>query len=241
MLFSLLAAARGMLGVMRVLVVDDDVRLTALLRQGLRAEGCAVDVAGDGNEGIRMAAESAYDVIVLDVLMPGRNGFQVCAHLRAAGERAPILMLTAKDGEYDEAEGLETGADDYLTKPFSFVVLIARLRALVRRTRPDRQVVRHFGDLELDPAAHRCRRSGREVALTAREFAVLVHLADRVGEIVRKGDILDAVWDGEVFDGDVNIVEVYVSALRRKLDKPFGRAGIETVRGRGYRLRADGG
>jgi DNA-binding response OmpR family regulator len=241
MIFSLLAAARGMLGVMRVLVVDDDVRLTALLRQGLRAEGYAVDVAGDGHEGIRMAAGSAYDVIVLDVLMPGRNGFQVCADLRAGGERAPILMLTAKDGEYDEAEGLETGADDYLTKPFSFVVLVARLRALVRRTRPDRQVVRHFGDLELDPAGHRCRRAGRVVALTAREFAVLVHLADRVGEVVRKGDILDVVWGGEAFDGDVNIVEVYVSALRRKIDKPFGRAGIETVRGRGYRLRADGG
>jgi DNA-binding response OmpR family regulator len=226
---------------MRILAVDDDERLSGLLRQGLRAEGYAVDVATDGLEGIRMAAEGSYDAIILDVQLPGRNGYQVCAHLRAVGDRTPILMLTAKDGEYDEAEGLETGADDYLTKPFSFVVLIARLRALVRRTRPDRQVVQHFGDLELDVAAHRCRRGGQEVVLTAREFAVLAHLSGRVDEVVRKADILDAVWQDEGFDGDVNIVEVYVSALRRKIDKPYGRAGIETVRGAGYRLRADGG
>jgi len=226
---------------MRVLVVDDDVRLTTLLRQGLRAEGCAVDLAADGQQGIRMSTENAYDVIVLDVMLPRFNGYQVCAHLRTAGDRTPILMLTAKDGEYDEAEGLETGADDYLTKPFSFVVLMARLRALVRRTRPDRQVVRHFGDLEIDPAAHRCRRAGTDIALTAREFAVLVRLADHAGDPVRKIDILDAVWDDAGHDADPNLVEVYVSALRRKIDKPFGRAGIETVRGVGYRLRADGG
>jgi DNA-binding response OmpR family regulator len=226
---------------MRVLVVDDDARLAALLRQGLRAEGFAVDVAADGPQGIRMSTESAYDVIVLDVMLPGLNGFRVCAHLRAMGDRTPILMLTAKDGEYDEAEGLETGADDYLTKPISFVVLTARLRALVRRTRPDRQVVRHFGDLEIDPGAHRCRRAGRDIALTAREFAVLAHLADRAGDPVRKSDILDAVWEDATYDTDVNVVEVHVSALRRKIDRPFGRAGIETVRGVGYRLRADGG
>ena len=222
-------------------MVDDDARLAALLRQGLRAEGCAVDVAADGPQGIRMGTENAYDVIVLDVMLPRLNGFQVCAHLRAAGDRTPILMLTAKDGEYDEAEGLETGADDYLTKPFSFVVLMARLRALVRRTRPDRQVVRHFGDLEIDPAAHRCRRAGHDIALTAREFAVLARLAEHVGETVRKIDILDAVWDDAGYDADTNLVEVHVSALRRKIDKPFGRTGIETVRGVGYRLRADGG
>jgi len=226
---------------MRVLVVDDDERLAALLRQGLRAEGCAIDIATDGLQGIRMSTENAYDVIVLDVMLPRFNGFQVCAHLRTAGDRTPILMLTAKDGEYDEAEGLETGADDYLTKPFSFVVLMARLRALVRRTRPDRQVVRHFGDLEIDPAAHRCRRAGQDIALTAREFAVLARLADHVGETVGKIDILDAVWDDASHDTDTNLVEVHVSALRRKIDKPFGRAGIETVRGVGYRLRADGG
>ena len=226
---------------MRVLVVDDDARLAALLRQGLRAEGCAVDLAADGLEGIRMTTENAYDVIVLDVMLPRFNGYQVCAHLRAAGDRTPILMLTAKDGEYDEAEGLETGADDYLTKPFSFVVLMARLRALVRRTRPDRQVVRHFGDLEIDQAVHRCRRAGRDVALTAREFAVLARLAEHAGETVRKIDILDAVWEDAAYDADINLVEVYVSALRRKIDKPFGRAAIETVRGVGYRLRADGG
>jgi len=225
---------------MRVLVVDDDTRLTALLRQGLRSEGCAVDVAGNGLTGIELASRSVYDVIVLDVMMPGLNGYKVCAQLRAVGDRTPILMLTAKDGEYDEAEGLETGSDDYLTKPFSFVVLIARLRALVRRTRPDRQIVQHFGDLEIDQAAHRCRRAGHEVALTGREFAVLVHLAEHAGEAVGKGQIVDAVWD-DAYDGDLNIVEVCVSALRRKIDKPFGRAGIETVRGGGYRLRPDGG
>ncbi|MHA6761213.1 response regulator transcription factor [Streptacidiphilus sp. PAMC 29251] len=225
---------------MRVLVVDDDARLVELLRQGLRAEGCAVDAAGDGLEDIRLAAEGDYDVIVLDVMMPGMNGYKVCDHLRSVGDRTPILMLSAKDGEYDEAEGLETGADDYMTKPFSFVVLIARLRALVRRTRPDRQVVRHFGDLEIDPAARRCRRAGQDVPLTGREFAVLVHLAQRVGEVVGKGEMVDAIW-GDSYDGVLNIVEVYVSALRRKIDKPFGRACIETVHAAGYRLRADGG
>jgi DNA-binding response OmpR family regulator len=238
--FSSPAAPSGTLVGMRVLVVDDDARLVELLRQGLRAEGCAVDAAGDGLEGIRMAAENDYDVIVLDVMMPGLNGCKVCAHLRAVDDRTPILMLSAKDGEYDQAEGLETGADDYLTKPFSFVVLIARLRALVRRTRPDRQVVRHFGDLEIDPAARRCRRAGQDVALTGREFAVLAHLAERVGDAVGKAEIVDALW-GSAYDGDLNIVEVYVSALRRKIDRPFGRAAIETVHAAGYRLRADGG
>jgi DNA-binding response OmpR family regulator len=232
---------RGILVTMRVLVVDDDVRLAALLRQGLRAEGCAVDLAADGRRGIEMATEHAYDVIVLDVMLPGLNGFRVCAHLRQVDVRTPILMLTAKDGEYDEAEGLETGADDYLTKPFSFVVLVARLRALVRRSRPDRQAVRHFGDLDIDPAAHRCRRAGQEIALTSREFAVLLHLAERAGDTVRKGDILDAVWEDAPENADMNLVEVHVSALRRKIDKPFGRSGIETVRGAGYRLRPDGG
>jgi DNA-binding response OmpR family regulator len=225
---------------MRVLVVDDDARLVVLLRQGLRSEGCAVDVAYDGLEGIRLAAESSYDVIVLDVMMPGLNGYKVCAHLRAVGDRTPILMLTAKDGEYDEAEGLDTGSDDFLTKPFSFVVLMARLRALVRRTRPEREVIQIFGDLEIDTAARRCRRAGREVALTSREFAVLGYLVDRVGEVVPKAEIVDAIWD-DLPASDLNIVEVCVSALRRKIDKPFGRACLETVRGAGYRLRPDGG
>jgi DNA-binding response OmpR family regulator len=236
-----LAPGRRILVTMRVLVIDDDERLAALLRQGLRAEGCAVDVAADGLRGIQMSMENAYDVIVLDVMLPRFNGFQVCAHLRAAGLRTPILMLTAKDGEYDEAEGLETGADDYLTKPFSFLVLTARLRALVRRTRPDRQVIRHLGDLEIDPAAHRCRRAGDDIALTAREFAVLLHLADHAGDTLRKTDILDAVWPDACYDTDINLVEVHVSALRRKVDKPYGKAAIETVRGVGYRLRPDGG
>jgi DNA-binding response OmpR family regulator len=225
---------------MRVLLVDDDVRLVRLLGRGLRSEGCSVDAAHDGLEGIQLATESRYDVIVLDVMMPGLNGYKVCAHLRAVGDRTPILMLTAKDGEYDEAEGLETGSDDYLRKPFSFVVLIARLRALVRRATPERQRVQHFGDLEIDTAARRCRRAGLEVALTGREFAVLGYLAERVGETVAKAEIVDAVWVDAV-DQDLNVVEGCVSALRRKIDRPFGRAGIETVRGAGYRLRSDGG
>jgi DNA-binding response OmpR family regulator len=225
---------------MRVLLVDDDRRLVRLLCQGLRSEGCAVDVAHDGLEGIRLASEGSYDVIVLDVMMPGMNGFKVCGHLRSVGDTTPILMLTAKDGEFDQAEALDTGCDDYVTKPFSFVVLIARLRALVRRTRPARPAVQHFGDLEVDLAARRCRRSHQEVTLTGRQFAVLALLAERVGQTVSKSEIAGAVWD-DAYDIDLNIVEVHVSGLRRKIDKPFGRAGIETVRGTGYRLRADGG
>lgn len=225
---------------MRVLVMDDDTRLLELLRQGLRAEGYAVDTAADGLAGIARAAADTYDVLVIDVMMPGLNGYKVCAHLRAAGDRTPILMLTAKDGEYDEAEGLETGADDYMVKPFSFVVLNARLRALVRRTRPERQVVQHLGDLEIDAAARRCRRAGVDIALTAREFAVLSCLAREPDTAVDKPAILEAVWD-DAYEGGPNIVEVHVSALRRKIDRPFGRTAIETVPGGGYRLRSDGG
>jgi len=225
---------------MRVLLIDDDRRLVRLLCQGLRSEGCAVDVAHDGLEGIRLASASSYDVIVLDVMMPGMNGFQVCGHLRAVGDLTPILMLTAKDGEFDQAEALETGSDDYVTKPFSFVVLMARLRALVRRTRPAQRPVQHFGDLEVDLASRRCRRAYQEVTLTGRQFAVLALLAERAGQAVSKSEIAGVVWD-DVYDLDLNVVEVHVSALRRKIDKPFGRSGIETVRGAGYRLRADGG
>ncbi|MFI5635666.1 response regulator transcription factor [Streptomyces sp. NPDC051664] len=224
---------------MRVLVIDDDIRLAALLQQGLRAEGYAVDAVHDGLDGISRAAEGTYDVIILDVMMPRMNGYKVCAHLRTTGDRTPILMLTAKDGDFDQAEGLETGADDYLIKPFSFVVLSARLRALIRRTRPNHQVVQHLGDLEIDTAAKRCRRGGTDVSLTGREFEVLAALAGRPDTAVRKRAILDAVWDGADLRS-LNLVEVYISALRRKIDKPFGRRSIETVPGGSYRLRSDG-
>ncbi|WP_344071729.1 response regulator transcription factor [Streptomyces crystallinus] len=220
---------------MRILVVEDDERLAELLRRGLSGDGFAVDVAHDGPCGLDFALGNDYDVIVLDVLLPGLNGFRLCARLREAGVWTPVLMLTAKDGEYDEAEGLDTGADDYVTKPFSYVALVARLRALVRRGRRERPAVIHVGDLEIDPAARRCRRAGTVLDLTAREFAVLEYLALRHGEVVTKTEVLEHVWD-QAFDGDVNIVEVYVSALRRKIDTPFGRRTIHTVRGAGYRL-----
>ncbi|MCF3102874.1 response regulator transcription factor [Streptomyces roseoverticillatus] len=223
---------------MRILVVEDDRRLAELLRRGLVAEGFAVEVAHDGRTGLHLAAEDAYDVIVLDVMLPGLNGYRVCARLREAGVWTPVLMLTAKDGEYDEAEGLDTGADDYVTKPFSYVALVARLRALVRRGRPARPVLIRVGDLQIDPATRCCRRGSADLQLTAREFAVLEYLARRDGEVVAKAEILAHVWD-EAFQGDVNIVEVHVSSLRRKIDAPFGRHSIQTVRGVGYRLAAD--
>ncbi|MFD3457412.1 response regulator transcription factor [Streptomyces sp. NPDC058691] len=225
---------------MRILVVEDDRRLAELLRRGLVGEGYAVDNAHDGPQGLESALENDYDAIVLDVMLPGLNGYGLCARLREAGCWTPVLMLTAKDGELDQAEGLDTGADDYVTKPFSFVALAARLRALIRRGRPERPAVMRIGDLEIDPAARRCRRGTTPVALTAREFAVLEYLGRRSGETVSKTEVLEHVWDDR-FDGDVNIVEVYISALRRKLDTPFGRRTIRTIRGAGYFLDAAGG
>ncbi|MFE7168565.1 response regulator transcription factor [Streptomyces sp. NPDC057616] len=225
---------------MRLLIVEDEQRLATALARGLSAEGFAVDVAHDGVSGLHLAREQDYDLIVLDIMLPGLNGYRVCAQLRAAGDETPILMLTAKDGEWDEAEGLDTGADDYLTKPFSYVVLQARIRALLRRrTRAGAQVLR-IGDLTVEPGARRVERAGTEVPLTAKEFAVLEHLTLHAGQVVSKAEILAHVWDF-AYDGDPNIVEVYVSALRRKLDVPFGRRSITTVRGAGYRLEADGG
>ncbi|MEV5873315.1 response regulator transcription factor [Streptomyces sp. NPDC052101] len=225
---------------MRLLIVEDEKRLATALARGLGAEGFAVDVVHDGVTGLHSAQEQEYDLIVLDIMLPGLNGYRVCAQLRAAGDETPILMLTAKDGEYDEAEGLDTGADDYLTKPFSYVVLLARIRALLRRrTRAGAQVLR-IGDLTVDPAAKRVERAGTDITLTTKEFAVLEHLALHAGQVVSKTDILDHVWDF-AYDGDPNIVEVYVSALRRKIDVPFGRRSITTVRGAGYRLESDGG
>ncbi|WP_335986047.1 response regulator transcription factor [Glycomyces sp. MUSA5-2] len=225
---------------MRLLMVEDEQRLAEVVAAGLAAEGYAVDLAHDGRTGLAMARGGEYDAIILDIMLPGLNGYQVCAALRDEGVGTPILMLTAKDGEYDEAEGLDTGADDYLTKPFSFVVLQARIRAMLRRGRASRPAAWRFGDLAVDPATRTCRRGDTAVDLTAKEFAVLEYLATRAGEVVSKSEILEHVWDF-AYDGDVNIVEVYISNLRRKIDAPFGKAAITTVRGAGYRLAADGG
>jgi DNA-binding response OmpR family regulator len=224
---------------MKILVVEDDKRLAATVKRGLEQDGYAVDVALDGTNGLWMATEQQYDAIVLDIMLPGINGYRLCADLREAGNWTPILMLTAKSGEYDEAEALDTGADDFLSKPFSFVVLLARLRALVRRGRSERPAAIDVGDLHLDPAEHRCRRGTQEIALSPREFAVLEYLARRAGTAVSKRELLEHVWDF-AFEGDDNIVEVYVRRLRRKIDEPFGRASIQTVRHAGYRIDADG-
>jgi len=224
----------------RVLIVEDEKKVAAAVRRGLEAEGFAVDVALTGTDGLWMATEQTYDVIVLDIMLPGMNGYRVCEQLRDAGDWTPILMLTAKDGEYDHAEALDTGADDFLTKPFSFVVLLARIRALLRRSGRSRPVVYTAGDLVIDPVTHRCTRGDTEVVLTAREFSVLEFLMRRAGEIVAKSEILDNVWDF-AFEGDPNIVEVYVRHLRKKLDEPFGRQLIQTIRGAGYRLDPAGG
>lgn len=225
---------------MRVLVVDDERRLARSLKLGLEAEGFAVDVAHDGTDGLWLAREHPYDAMVLDLMLPGINGYKVCETLRTEGNWTPILMLTAKDGEWDQVEGLDTGADDYLTKPFSFPVLVARLRAVARRGAPERPTALEIGDLVVDPAAREVRRGDVAISLTAREFAVLAFLARHKGDVVSKRQVLDAVWDGD-FDGDPNIVEVYVRHLRNKVDRPFAREAIQTVRGAGYRLASDGG
>jgi len=225
---------------MRLLVVEDEAHLAEGLKRGLEAEGFAVDVAGNGTDGLWYAREHRYAVILLDIMLPGLNGYLVCRALREAGDWTPVLMLTAKDGEWDQVEALDTGADDYLTKPFSFAVLVARVRALIRRGAAPRPAVLRAGDLELDPATRRVSRADTPIDLTAREFAVLELLMRRRGEVLSKSDILDGVWDVD-FDGDPNIVEVYIRHLRNKIDRPFARESIETLRGAGYRLAADGG
>jgi DNA-binding response OmpR family regulator len=225
---------------MRVLLIEDERGLAAAIAFGLAEEGFAVDVAHDGVDGLWRATNDSYDVIVLDIMLPRLSGYEVLKRLRAAEVWTPVLMLTAKDGEYDEADALDLGADDYLSKPFSYVVLVAHLRALLRRGAPARPVVLEAADLTLDPARRRCRRAGQEIILTAREFGLLEFLLRRQDEVVSKTDILTHVWD-EKFDGDTNIVEVYVGYLRRKIDTPFGRRTIETVRGAGYRLLSTGG
>ncbi len=225
---------------MKLLLVEDDRKIAAALRRGLEAEHYTVDHAADGDNGLWMAREGTYDLIILDILLPGRNGFRVCADLRAEDNWTPVLMLTAKDGELDEAEALDTGADDYLTKPFSFPVLLARIRALTRRSGGRAKTTLSAGDLRLDPAQRRVWRGDAEIQLTARQFDVLEFLMRRAGDVLSKAEILDGVWEYD-FEGDPNIVEVYIGRLRRRIDEPFGRRAIETVRGAGYRLAADGG
>lgn len=230
----------GAWAIVRVLVVEDEERLGAILRRGLTLEGFAVDVATDGRDGLEMAMGGGYDAIVLDILLPGINGYKVCATLREEGVWTPILMLTAKSGEYDHAEALDTGADDFLAKPFSFVILVAHLRALIRRGGGERPVVLTAGDLRLDPAARQCFRGEQEIELSPRQFSLLEYLMRHQGRAVSKTEILDHVWD-LAFEGDPNIVEVYIRGLRRKIDIPFERQTIQTVRGSGYRLEPDGG
>ena len=224
---------------MRVLVVEDESLIATALRTGLEAEGYAVDVCETGTDGLWQATEYSYDAIILDLMLPEMSGFKVCSELRARAITTPIMMLTAKDGDYDQAEGLDSGADDYVTKPFSFVVLLARLRALVRRGPTDRPAELVAGDLTLDPTARVCRRGDEEIELTPREFSLLRYLMHRVGEPVSKTDLIEHVWGDDMLEPTV--VQVYVGYLRRKIDEPFGRASIETIRGFGYRLAADGG
>jgi len=220
-------------------VIEDDKRLATTLRRGLEAEGFSVDNALDGEEGFWLASENQYDGILLDIMLPKLNGFQVCAKLREAGIWTPILMLTAKHGELDEAEALDTGADDYLTKPFSYVVLVAHVRALVRRGAVERPAVLTSGDLTIDPAARSCHRDGAPIDLTSKELAIVEFLARRQGDVASKAEILEHAWDF-AYDGDPSVIEVHISNIRRKIDKPFGTNSLLTVRGAGYRLVADG-
>ena len=222
---------------MRVLVVEDEVRLAGALARGLEQRGCDVEVAYDGPSAYRVAGASRFDAIVLDVMLPGLSGYAVCQRLRADGVQTPILVLTAKDAERDETDALDLGADDYLRKPFSYLVLHARLNALVRRVAIGRPPPMVVGDLVLDPATRQVRRGGQPIDLTPRELALLTFLMRNVGTTRSKQDILEQVW-GLTFDRDPNVVEVYVGYLRRKIDQPFGTASLRTVRGQGYRLHA---
>jgi two-component system OmpR family response regulator len=225
---------------MRVLLVEDDVKMAALLRRGLTEEGLAADVARSGDDAVWMAAATDYDAIVLDVMLPGADGFQVCRRLREDGRWAPVLMLTARDAVEDRVAGLDAGADDYLTKPFSFAELLARLRALTRRTPLERPAVLEVGDLRLDPATRRVWRGDAEIRLSQKEFALLETFMRRPGEVLSRYHLLEHCWDF-AYENRSNVVDVYVRYLREKVDRPFGRSAIETVRGAGYRLRRDGG
>ena len=224
---------------MRVLIVEDETRLAALVADGLARAGIDSEVVHDGNAGLERGSTEPWDAIVLDILLPGMNGFEVCRHLRAAGVTTPILMLTAKDGDLDEAEALDIGADDYLRKPFSFEVLTARLRALVRRTGKASAQVIEVDDLRIDTVGHRVTRGDTPIELSTKEFGVLVALASRAGQVVTKQTLYDEVWG---FDQDhrSNVVEVFIRYLRAKVDEPFGVKTIQTVRGAGYRLALPG-
>ena len=220
----------------RVLLVEDERALAETIRRGLQNEGFVVDVAQDGITGQWLATENPYDVIILDIMLPRRNGYDVLRNIRELLIWTPALMLTAKDGEYDQTDAFELGADDYLTKPFSFIVLVARLRALVRRGAPIRPVSLKVGDLVLDPNKRLVARGGQQISLTAKEFAVLQFMMRHPEDVLSKAEILDNAWD-PTFDGSDNIVEVYVGYLRKKIDVAFGVHSLETVRGMGYRLR----
>lgn len=224
---------------MRVLVVEDEARMAGLLKRALQEEGHAVDIASDGPEGLWLATENAYEAIVLDVMLPGLDGIQLCRRLRESGSWVPVLLLTARDGVGDRVRGLDAGADDYLVKPFSLLELAARLRALARRGGRPRPAVLAEGDLRLDPAAKRAWRAGTEVQLTPKEFALLEFFLRHPGRVLTRSQIIEAVWDF-AYDGGSNVVDQYVKYLRRKVDVPFGRHDIETVRGMGYRLRPAG-
>jgi two-component system, OmpR family, response regulator len=225
---------------MRVLLVEDDVRMAAAIRRVLRAEGIVADVTARGEQGLAMARATEYDVVVLDVMLPDLDGFETCRRMRAAGIWVPVLMLTARHAVEDRVRGLDGGADDYLTKPFSLAELLARLRALVRRGPVERPAVLEAGDLRLDPATREVRRGKEEIELSAREFALLETFMRRPGQVFTQLQLLEAAWDLG-YEQRSNVVEVYVRYLREKIDRPFGLRSLETVRGVGYRLRRDGG
>jgi two-component system, OmpR family, response regulator len=225
---------------MRLLVVEDDVKMAALVRRGLAEEGAAVDVARSGEDALWMAPAAAYDAIVLDVMLPGLDGFETCRRLRDDGVWTPVLLLTARDSVEDRVAGLDGGADDYLTKPFSFAELSARLRALVRRGQKARPAVLEVGDLRLDPATRQAWRGQQSVDLSTKEFALLEAFMRRPGDVLSRLELLEHAWDFG-YENRSNVIDVYVRYLREKIDRPFGVQGIETVRGAGYRLRADGG
>jgi len=227
---------------MKLLVVEDEIGISSSLHKGFTADGFTVDVANDGLDGLHLAQENEYSVIILDLMLPGLNGYRICRQLREDGDLTPILMLTAKDGEFDEMEGLDTGADDYVTKPFSYSVLLARVRALIRRSTANTGTLDEsltVGDLRLDSRAHRVWRGDTEIELSPRAIAVLEYLMHNAGIVVSKDDILRNVWD-HAFDGDPNIVEVYISRVRAAIDTAFEHKSLETVRGLGYRLSAQG-
>ena len=223
---------------MRLLIVEDEQRMAAALARGLRADGFAVEIAHDGTTGLERARFGSYDAMILDIMLPGISGYEIIRTLRRENNWVPVLVLSAKDGEYDQSDGLDLGADDYLTKPFSYVVLLARLRALLRRGSPVRPPVLTVGDLMLDPARHVVERDGTDISLSSREFSLLEYLMRNAEQVVTKVTLLDHVWSAAE-DTHVNLVEVYIGYLRKKIDTPFGRRSLRTVRGAGYRLTAD--